>query len=313
MKIVIAGGTGFLGKRLTEALAARGHQVVVLTRRPERTPPWTFNTEPGRVRVAAWTPDGTIGGWGTVMEEAGAVINLAGESIGEGRWTPARKQALRDSRLLATRSLVGAMGAAPRPPHLLISASAVGYYGTSRGEQVLTEESKAGTDFLAGLCREWEHEALTAAPVARVVLVRTGLVLSRDGGALPRMLTPFRLFVGGPLGSGRQYVSWIHSSDWTALVVWMMTQEGIQGAVNATAPNPIANREFVRAIGHAIGRPSLLPTPAFALRALLGEMADALVLGGQRVAPARALAGGFRFKFEDVGRALSAILGAQGT
>jgi uncharacterized protein len=310
MKIVIAGGTGFLGKRLTETLAASGHHVVVLTRRPERTPPWTFNTEPGRVTVAAWTPDGTIAGWGTVMEEAGAVINLAGESIGEGRWTPARKQALRDSRLLATRSLVGAMGAAPRPPHLLISASAVGYYGTSRGDQVLTEESEAGTDFLAGLCREWEHEALTAASIARVVLVRTGLVLSREGGALPRLLTPFRLFVGGPLGSGRQCVSWIHHADWTALVAWVITQDEVQGAMNATAPNPIANREFIRAIGHAIGRPSLVPTPAFALRALLGGMADALILGGQRVVPARALAGGFRFRYEDVGRALRAILAA---
>jgi uncharacterized protein (TIGR01777 family) len=307
MKIVIAGGSGFLGKRLTEALAARGHEPVVLTRRPHLTPAWEFNTEPGRVRVAAWTPDGGVAGWASVMEGADAVVNLAGESIGDRRWTATRKKTIRDSRLIATRSLVAAMGAATRPPRLLVSMSAVGYYGTERADQILAEDAEPGSDFLAELCVEWEREALRAAPTARVILLRTGLVLSDDGGALPRMLLPFRLFSGGPLGSGRQYVSWIHRADWTGLVAWAMSQPDLNGPLNLTAPNPVSNREFARTVGRTLGRPSWLRTPGFVLRALLGEMAGPLVLGGQRVVPARASAGGFPFRHSTLDSALDAV------
>jgi hypothetical protein len=307
MKIVIAGGSGFLGKRLTETLAGLGYELVVLSRRPDLTPAWGFDTAPGRVKVAPWTPDGGAGEWGSVMEGAGAVINLAGESIGDHRWSAERKRRIRDSRLLAARSVVAAMGAARRPPALLVNASAIGYYGT-RGNEVLTEEAGPGSGFLAGLCVEWEQEARAAAPMARVVVVRSGLVLEEEGGTLPRMLTPFRLFAGGPFGSGRQYVSWIHRADWLALIAWVLTEPSVDGPLNATAPTPVTNREFARAIGRALGRPSWLPAPAFALRAVLGEMADSLILASQRVVPARASQHGFRFRYPDLEPALRAIL-----
>jgi hypothetical protein len=207
----------------------------------------------------------------------------------------------------ATRSLTEAIAQADRAPAVLISGSAVGYYGP-RGDEVVTEETPPGSDFLARVCTHWEAEANRAASEhTRVVCVRTGLVLAADGGALPKMLPPFKLFAGGPVGSGRQYWPWIHRDDWIGLVRWTIDQSTVSGAVNATAPNPVTNAEFSEALGAALHRPSLLPAPAFALRLLLGEMADALLLSGQRAIPAKAQHQGFTFKYERISDALRAI------
>ena len=190
---------------------------------------------------------------------------------------------------------------------MLVSGSAVGYYG-DRGEATITEASGPGTDFLATLCTEWEAAAAEAAAGTRVAFVRTGLVLDRRDGALAKMLLPFRLFAGGPFGSGRQYMSWIHKADWVRLVMWIIQNDAARGAVNATAPAPVTNSEFAKALGHALRRPSFMPAPPFALRIVLGEMADALLLGGQRVLPARALDLGFSFKFNTIDEALADVL-----
>jgi hypothetical protein len=303
MRIILAGGTGFLGRALAGELIAGGHEVSFLTR---RAPP---AAERGPVPELHWVPDGTAGPWAAALDGADAIVNLAGESIAAGRWSAGRKARMRDSRLVATGSLVEAIRSAARPPSLLVSASAIGYYG-SRGDEILTEASAPGTDFLADLCVRWEAAARRAAEAGtRVVLVRTGVVLDRHEGALPRMLLPFRLVAGGPVGSGRQYVSWIHRADWVALVLWAMATPAVSGPLNATAPNPVTNEAFARAIGHALARPSWLRAPAFALRLALGEMADGLLLCSQRVVPAEAQQAGFRFRYEEVDRAVRDVLG----
>lgn len=307
MRIVIAGGTGFLGQPLATALAAEGHAIVVLSRKG--TPSGASHPpSPGSVALVQWNPDGTAGPWSRALEDAGAVINLAGESIAARRWSRAQKARIVDSRRGATNSLVAAIGSSRNPPRVFISASAIGYYG-DRGEQILTEDSLPGTDFLANLAVEWERDALQAqGSQTRVALVRTGIVLDPHGGALARMVLPFKAFVGGPLGSGRQYMSWIHRGDWLALLRWMTTNDAVSGPVNATAPAPVTNAEFSKELGRALGRPSLLPAPAFALRLLLGEMADPLLLVSQRVLPARAESLGFQFSFPQLGPALNALL-----
>jgi uncharacterized protein len=302
MHIVIAGGSGFLGSALTRTLAAEGHQVSILTRQRSASA-----SAQSRIAFVQWTPDGSAGPWATAVDGATAVINLAGESIAAKRWSPAQKQKLRDSRLLATRSLTTAIRQAARPPAVLISGSAVGYYG-NRGDETITEVSPPGTDFLAGLAKEWEAAANEVANVTRVALVRTGIVLDRRGGALPKMLPPFQMFVGGPLGSGTQYMPWIHKDDWVRMVSWMITAEGARGSLNATSPSPVTNAEFSRALGHALKRPSMLPAPAFALRLALGEMADALLLSGQRALPVRATDLGFSFRYSNIDDALTSVL-----
>ena len=307
MLIVIAGGTGFLGQPLATALAAEGHAIVVLSRKG--TPSGASHPpSPGSVALVQWNPDGTAGPWSRALEGAGAVINLAGESIAARRWSRAQKARIVDSRRGATNSLVAAIGSSRNPPRVFISASAIGYYG-DRGEQILTEDSPPGTDFLANLAIEWERDAWQAqGSQTRVALVRTGIVLDPHGGALARMVLPFKAFVGGPLGSGRQYMSWIHRGDWLALLRWMTTNDAVSGPINATAPAPVTNAEFSSELGRALGRPSLLPAPAFALRLLLGEMADPLLLVSQRVLPARAESLGFQFSFPQLGPALNALL-----
>lgn len=295
MRIVVAGGTGFLGAPLVAALRGAGHHVVVLTRRPRGT---------GDVR---WSPDEAAGDWTQALNRADAVINLAGESIGDRRWTAARKAALRHSRLHATRALVDAMTRARPAPTTLISASAVGIYG-SRGDEPITEASPPGSDFLATLCREWEAAALAIGAGTRVVLLRTGIALDDDGGALRQMALPFYFMAGGPLGSGRQYVSWIHRQDWVAMVQWALSTPMVAGPLNLTAPNPVTNRELTRTLGRVLRRPSVVPAPAFALRIVLGEMADAIVTG-QRVLPARAQSLGFEFRYPLLEPALRAIYG----
>lgn len=310
MRIVIAGGTGFVGSPLAEVYAEEGHDVRVLTRSlsdgEARHDPGTG--KPGITRVG-WHPAGDGGLWAQVADGADAVVNLAGESIGGARWTPQRKAKLRDSRLLATRSLAAAINAAAQPPQVLVSSSATGYYGAA-GAEPKTEDAPAGTDFLAHLAEDWESEARKAERAGtRVVLLRTGVVLEKVGGALPRMLTPFRFFVGGPLGSGRQYISWIHRLDVIEMIRWIIDTPGVTGPINATAPHPVTNREFARAIGRALRRPSLLPAPAFALRLLVGEMADPLLLTGQRVLPTVAQAHGYHFRYPEIDIAMRGIFG----
>jgi uncharacterized protein (TIGR01777 family) len=243
-----------------------------------------------------------------VVDAADAVVNLAGASIAEGRWTAARKAALIESRLLSTRSLVAAIDGAKARPALLLSSSAVGYYGP-HGDEIVTEADGPGDDFLGRLAADWEHAAQAAeSGGSRVVLVRTGLVLEGDGGALKAMLPPFRLCVGGPVGSGAQYWSWIHRADWVALVRFLLAHPTLQGPINATAPTPVTNEEFSRTLARVLRRPCLFRAPAFALRLAMGEMADALLLDGQRVVPARAQEMGFRFEYETLEPALRGIL-----
>jgi uncharacterized protein len=281
--IVVAGGTGFLGASLVRAWRADGHRVLVLTRQPR-----------GEDDVR-WTPGNGDASWSAALDGADAVVNLAGEGIGDQRWTASRKAAILDSRIRATRAIVDAIRSSRTPPPTLISASAIGVYGSNRGDETLTEDSPPGSGFLADVCRQWEAEAAPAAAVTRLVLLRTGLVLARSGGALPRIALPFRFFAGGRLGSGRQYTSWIHLRDWVGMVRWAIDVEQVTGPLNVTAPSPLTNAEFSGALGRAMGRPALLPAPAFALRLGLGEMADALLLGGQRVLPAKAQRHGFHF------------------
>ena len=252
-------------------------------------------------------PESGGGAWTSAVEGADAVVNLAGAGIADKRWTAARKAEILNSRVTSTRALANAIGGCARPPQVFISASAVGLYGT-RDDEAVTEESPAGSDFLAKVCESWERETSPAASVARVVLLRTGVVLAADGGALPRMALPFRFFAGGQLGSGRQYLSWIHREDWVGLVQWALRNGEVNGPLNLTAPSPVTNAEFTRALAAAMRRPALFPVPAFALRVMLGEeMADALLLGGQRVLPAKAQRLGYQFRFTTIESALRDI------
>jgi hypothetical protein len=312
MKIVIAGGSGFLGRALTGSLLADGHTVSILGRgAPDggaagAGEPLILQS----IAHVAWSPDGTAGPWAAALDGVDAVVNLAGESIAASRWSSFHKARILESRLLATRSLVAAIKSVTKPPRVFISGSALGYYG-SRGDDVLTEDAEPGFDFLAGVCEAWEREALDARPfVKRLILVRTSLVLDRNEGALPQMLTPFRLFAGGPVGSGRQYVSWIHRDDWVSLMGWALLNDAVDGPLNLTSPNPVRNAEFARTLGRVLGRPSVMPTPAFAAKLALGEMAESLLLSSQRVIPARAIALGFAFRFPDLDSALRDVLAA---
>jgi len=295
MRIAVAGGSGFLGTPLVQRLREDGHQVSVLTRRPSHA------------HDVFWNPADTSGMWAMVVEGADAVINLAGESIAGRRWTSARKAALRDSRLQATRAIVTAMTQGARTPAALLNASAVGIYGP-HGDEPLAEDTPPGSDFLARLGMEWEAEAMAAASKSRVVLLRTGIALDAGGGALRQMARPFYFMAGGPLGSGRQYVSWIHRADWVAMVCWALTRTAVSGPLNVTAPDPVTNRELTRTLGRVLRRPAVLPAPAFALRLVLGEMADAIVTG-QRVLPAKALSLGFQFRYPEIEAALRKIYG----
>jgi len=328
MKIVIAGGSGFLGRPLAATLTGDGHDVVTLTRGTS-TPRGANRSAKASAlaeasadrrslgggwsagRAVAWTPDGSTGPWASEIDAAAAVVNLAGESIAGSRWTAAHKRRILDTRVQATRSLVAAIRGAATPPPVFVSGSAVGYYGPL-GDEIATEDTRPGSDFLAGVCVQWETEAARAASDrTRVVGIRTGLVLERDGGALPEMLPPFRFGAGGPVGSGRQYWPWIHRADWIALVRWALQRPDASGVFNATAPNPVTNKDFARALGRAMHRPAFMPAPAFALRIMLGEMADALLLSGQRALPARAERLGFRFNYTRIDEALGALFGRE--
>jgi uncharacterized protein (TIGR01777 family) len=305
MRIVISGGSGLLGGLLREALQREGHEFVVLTRGP------ASHDQAVATRHVTWTPDGSVGPWAVDLEGAGAVVNLAGESIAGRRWSSAHKQRILDSRVHATRSLARAITAAAQPPPVFISGSAVGYYGP-RGDEHVTESTPPGSDFLAQVGVAWEREALEAQTRTRVVLVRTGIVLSRQGGALPQMLPPFWFGAGGPVGSGRQYWPWIHWRDWVDLVRFAIRTPGLTGPMNATAPEPVTNREFARALGRAIRRPAFMPAPGFALKLMLGEMAEPLLLSGQRAVPQKAESLGFAFTFPTIDAALHALFVREG-
>lgn len=309
MKFVIAGGTGFLGNALAWAWAEEGHDVRILTR---SLAPGEVRHEPGTgspgISRVGWRPDGTIGALAAEIDGATAVVNLAGESIAKGRWNAARKEAIRESRLLPTRSLAAALAAAPVPPRVFLSASGVGYYG-DRGTEMLSEDAAAGDDFMAHICVDWEAMARTAARSAmRVVLLRTGLVLEKSGGVLPEMARPFRFFVGGPLGSGRQYMSWVHRLDWLEMVRWIVETPGIVGPVNVTAPHPVTSREFAGALGRSLRRPALLPAPRFAMRLVMGEVVET-ALASQRAVPGVALSHGYHFRYPEIDIALRGIYG----
>jgi len=302
MKVVVAGGSGLLGRSLCQGLAAKGHEVVVLTRGASKTEP--------DARYATWPAEDVPGPWRDELNGAGAVINLAGAGIADKRWNAARKELLRSSRIMATRALVSALRAAsPRPP-VFLSSSAIGFYGAQAPDGPdLDESGPPGSDFLATLVVDWEAEAHAASALdCRVVIFRTGIVLSREGGALQKMIPPFTFFVGGPIGSGQQVMSWIHLSDWVSMVVWLVEHPAANGTYNLTAPNPVTNAEFSKALGSALSRPSWLPVPGFALKILIGEMAGVALLSGQRVIPRRALEAGFTFQYANIDKAMSAAV-----
>jgi len=297
MKLIITGGTGFIGHSLCQALEQDGHELVVLTRMARSS------TSP-RLRFVVWQP-GAPGPWEREVDGADGIINLAGESVVARRWTKRQKQRIMDSRVGTTKALVEAIRRASQKPSVLISASAVGYYGPKRDE-VLSEDAKPGADFLAWVCQQWEAAAQTATPLGvRVVCLRIGLVLARDGGALARMVPPFQWFMGGSLGSGRQWVSWVHRDDLVSLIQWALQNPRASGALNATAPNPVTMKEFAGALGRVLHRPAFMPVPAFALRLMLGDMAE-MLLTGQRVVPDVALRLGFAFKHPRLPEALNA-------
>ena len=297
MNIFVAGGTGFIGAALCRQLVWHGHNVVVLTRTSPNTPPHP------KVTFVSWQ----TAAWRQSLARSSAVVNLAGASIAGQRWSTSRKEQLRESRTQTTRLLVEAIAAAPTKPAVLINASAIGYYGP-QGDETLDETAPCGDGFLAQLCEEWEQDAQRAELLGvRVVRLRIGLVLGPRGGALAAMVPPFRFFLGGPLGSGGQWLSWIHRDDVIGLIEWVVASPQVAGALNATAPTPVTMREFCRTLGRVMRHPSWVLVPSFVLRALLGEMAE-MLLTGQRVVPAAALAHGYAFRFPALRGALEEAL-----
>jgi uncharacterized protein len=301
MKILVTGSSGLVGTALVSTLARAGHTVCRLVR-----PQSGSGEGPKEGFAVAWNPvTGELGGAGV---GADAVVNLAGASIAGGRWTAERKALLGSSRIDTTRALVRALAKMNVRPSVLVSASAIGVYG-DRGDETLTEESKPGTGFLADLTKEWEAEALKAEALGiRVVLARFGIILAREGGALAKMLTPFKLGVGGRLGSGQQWMSWVTLEDVVAILRFAIENALLRGAVNVVSSQPVQNVEFTKVLGKAIHRPALFPAPAFALRLALGEMADALLLSSQRVLPQALEKLGYRFLHADLTSALAAVL-----
>ncbi|HVR73880.1 MAG TPA: TIGR01777 family oxidoreductase [Planctomycetota bacterium] len=296
MNILVTGSSGLVGSALVPYLTAGGHRVTRLVRsRPKEG-------------EASWDPDsGQIDA--AVLEGLDAVVHLAGENVASGRWTRAKKERIRQSRVLGTGVLVEALARTARPPRAFLSASAVGYYG-DRGEEVLREESPPGNGFLASVCREWEAAAQgAAANGARVVCLRFGVILSSRGGALKKMLLPFQLGVGGVLGSGKQYLSWVAIDDILGVIHHILGREDLSGPVNVVAPAPITNFEFTKTLGRVLSRPTFLPLPAFAARLAFGEVADEMLLASARAEPARLAASGHAFAFPGLEGALRHVLG----
>lgn len=295
MKVLISGSSGMAGSALGSLLSAAGHEVLGLSRRSGGSSTVHWDPEAGQIDAAA-------------LEGVDAAVHLAGESI-TGRWTAAKKRRIMDSRAQGTRLLAETLAGLKRPPRVLVSASAVGYYG-DRGAETLTEESGPGALFLSEVCKTWEDAASPAeAKGIRVANLRFGIILSPAGGALPRLLLPFRLGLGGRVGSGEQYMSWIALDDAAGAIYHSLTTESVVGPANATSPNPVTNREFTRTLGRVLRRPTLFPLPAFAARALFGQMADELLLASARVMPERLLASGYEFRYPQLEDALRHVLG----
>ena len=314
MRVLITGGTGLIGRALSENLIADGHEVIVLTRSAKRArSAERASGLPAEVRLERWDAR-TAQGWGHLADGADAIVNLAGSSIaGQGffpsRWTDEQRRLIRESRLNSSRAVVEAVAQAGQKPRVLIQASGVGYYGY-HDDETLTEDTEPGEDWAARFtAEEWEP---STAPVeemgVRRAVIRTGVVLSTEDGALPRLLLPFRLFVGGPMGSGKQWVSWIHLEDQARTIRLLIENEEARGAYNITAPNPVTNGDLAKAIGRVMGRPSWIPVPGFALRLAFGEVAE-VVLKGQRAVPLRLLDLGFEFQFPAAEAAMKDLLG----
>ena len=303
MRILITGSSGLIGSALRPAFAAAGHSVVRLVRSGQ-------GGQQGQAEDAIlWDPQsGMEPGERARLEGLDAVVHLAGESIAGGRWTADRKAKIRDSRVPVTRFLATLLAGLSHPPRVMVAASAVGYYG-DRGDELLTEESPAGTGFLAELCQEWEQAAEPAREKGiRVVNLRIGLVLSGAGGALKKMLPPFRLGLGGVVGGGRQYWSWISIDDLVSVFQHVLSADALRGPVNAVAPAPVTNREFTKTLGRVLSRPTIFSVPSFAARLAFGEMADELLLASQRVKPARLIESGYNFRRADLEAALEQAL-----
>ncbi|MFQ6037608.1 MAG: TIGR01777 family oxidoreductase [Candidatus Aminicenantales bacterium] len=301
-KVLITGGTGFIGRTLSRRLLEAGYEVLCLTRNP-----LLVSQKPDSgLRYVLW--NGRTGeAWADEAEGARAIVNLAGENIGAGRWTKKRRERILRSRVDAGRAVVEAVERTRSKPGVVIQASAVGYYGTSL-EAVFDESSPPGEGFLADVCREWESSTREVRPLGiRHVVVRSGIVLEKHGGALPRLAGPFRFFLGGPVGPGTQWISWVHLEDEVRILQFLIEHPECQGPFNLTAPHPVRNREFSAALGKALGRPSRLPVPGWGLVLIFGRMARETLLGGQRVHPQRILEAGYRFRYPEVRSALRAI------
>jgi len=298
VNVAVSGASGLIGAALIASLEAGGHRAIPLVRRAPSPGEDALRWDPAS---GAITPAGP--------SVADAIVHLAGDSIMGLRWTADKKRRIRESRTIATRLLVQTLTRLAKPPAVLVCASGVGYYG-SRGDEVLSEESRPGTGFLADLAREWEAATATAiAQGIRVVNLRLGVVLSAHGGALAKMLPPFRVGLGGVIGDGVQWMSWIALDDVIGAIRHALTTDALRGPLNVVAPAPVTNAEFTRALGRALGRPTLVPLPAFAARLALGQMADELLLASQRVVPARLQASGYRFRYPTLDDALRAVLG----
>ena len=300
MRIIIPGGSGLIGRHLTEHLIEKGYEVVVLSRSPK-----SVVGLPKGATAAAW--DGkTTEGWGLLVDGAKAIINLAGAGIGDKRWSAERKDLILDSRLESTKAIVEAIAEAKVKPEVLLQGSAIGFYG-SRGDIELTEDSSPGEDFLADVTKSWESAAKPAADHTRLVYLRTGVVLTTKGGAFPKIMLPFNLFAGGPYGDGGMWFPWIHIDDQIRAMIWLMENDSAEGPYNLTSPGILRNRTFARVLGKVLGRPSFIPTPAFALKAALGEM-SILLLGSQRANSQKLVDAGFEFKFDQPLRAVKDVV-----
>lgn len=305
MKVAITGATGFVGSRLVERLHAEGHQILVFSRNAAKAKQvFPANTYPN-LEIIPYTPTES-GSWQQSIAGCDAVVNLSGEPIAEKRWTPEQKQTILNSRKIGTQKIVEAINQANPKPSVLVNSSAIGYYGTSE-TAAFDETSSAGNDFLSTVCKEWETEAQKVKDSGtRLVIVRTGIVLGM-GGALAKMLPPFKMFAGGPIGTGRQWFSWIHQDDLVNLILFALNHSEIEGVLNGTAPNPVRMNELAQTLGEVLNRPSWLPVPSFVLEGLLGDGAQ-VVLEGQQVLPKRTLSQSFEYQYSTLKPALTEIV-----
>ena len=302
--VIVSGATGFIGTVLCRELAARGYAIVVLSRNPGKGAAH-FGSY---VKIVGWDAQ-SAAGWSEYAEGAQGIINLTGENIAAGRWTRARKEKILQSRLAAGRAIDDVLGQVSTKPRVVIQASGIGYYG-NRGDELLDENSSSGTGFLADVARDWECSTARAEKMGiRHVVIRTGIVLGPEGGFLSRVLLPFRLFMGGHMGSGRQWLSWIHIKDEVDAICFLLERPDLHGPFNLCSPNPLVARDFFRAVGKAMGRPSWLPVPGYALRIMFGQMAEELILSGQRALPKRLLEAGFSFRYPEAEMALQNLVG----